>query len=433
MGDVRVVESCRDVQRVQHAGGRRVDTNQQPVDGVVEGLVTVDLRTDAVVADGESVVAGVGREPLISRRVEPGFLERVGRRCHGRQRVIDHRVFDDRRSRVDHGHRRGRFVAGDASPAEPKFGAGHIVDEDAFFVVASAAGGTVEIAAEFQPAPIARGGVLRNARKRVDPDRFVLQRRHDDVGFRRAQNLQRRQGPVVTVAAAADCDFRIAEFQQRPGVDHHRDAAGDFQVCTVPQHTAAGAADADVVRTTVVRRGHVAVVAAAGEDPDDVTGAGGIGGQIDPSQRAGQGPVAAGDRRVAVDVNCPRVGGQIVRGGAEPEIEVAAGDPVGVAVEQRAVDVGQSPGGGTSVQRDPEVVSSFAASAGRYVAIEAGVGFVPGRADPDDIGAGVQLQVQRGVFAERIVVAPDQCVDRRTTRRGRWRHTEDPQRTVEQR
>ncbi len=73
-------------------GGR---ANEQAIDAVVEQLVVVDLRSDAIVIGGE--FAGL----LEFRRLEARFLEAIGGRTDGGVGTLGDLVERDRRTQID--------------------------------------------------------------------------------------------------------------------------------------------------------------------------------------------------------------------------------------------------------------------------------------------------------------------------------------------
>ena len=104
----------------------------------------------------------------------------------------------------------------------------HVVEKIALiFVIEQRQVGVINIAAERQATPRSRdrgigrhGGILTDA--------GVVIRREVNTLLRRSQNLQRTAALIDRCRRTADTNFRVPQFQNRAGVNHHRHSFRHF-------------------------------------------------------------------------------------------------------------------------------------------------------------------------------------------------------------
>ncbi len=133
--------------------------------------------------------------------------------------------------------------------------------------------GIVQIGSETNAAPVAgRGG--RRRCMTVQTDRFVQPGREVHRLFGGPQHLQSARAAVGGQRRTAHADPRLAEFENRAGIDHHRDVLRNRQVAAVVQVDTAQCSHADLVRQVVPQRQRIAVQPRIGHDPHQVARSG---------------------------------------------------------------------------------------------------------------------------------------------------------------
>ena len=289
--DVRVVEPPRHGQLADVVARRRFDADEQAVDRVSAiGIGRVDQRIAEDVGTDASVVGRV-RDPLMPRGEEIRFLEAVRRGRHGRVGAPRDRVKRNGWTSAIHLNRRHdlrhRVDDYDAAPIA-KVGVVDVVEEYPLFVVHEVTVRAIHVVSEQQAAPVAAGR-LRLETECIKPNLLVVVRceeygSRNDLALlvhhqiargrdqvRRTVNLQRAAAAIDAGSRTADPDASTAKLNDRPGVEHQRDAVGNIQLVSVRQRSAQ-AVETDLVGQVVVQRALIFVPARIADHAQHVVG-----------------------------------------------------------------------------------------------------------------------------------------------------------------
>ena len=335
VGDVGVVPAGGHIQRGQRTTGGGGSFDEQAVDRVVEQDVAADIWADAGIVGSEAAGELVARfgEARLFKAVRIGRDGRIGAEADG--------VVEQCGAALGHLDRTdGRAGSGDGDLATTvaNIRVRHEVQEDAIAFVAAKTFAAVDVFMEVQPAPIARAGC---GAERVGVLALGLVAIAGEVDglLRRAQHLQSGQAVVDRGVEAACSNARALQFENGTGVDHHRHAARHLQIQTIGEDLIAHAAAANFIGGTVVRR------AGTAQHADDVAWqqqAGWPFAQVQRverlSWRAEGGPGLRATKALVDEDGLGLSSGCHAHGSgrAEPKIEIAASDPVAVAVDRCA-------------------------------------------------------------------------------------------------
>ncbi len=375
--DVRVVPAAGHFELLGDAAELGGNPHEQAVDRVVEHGVAVDIGADPPLGLLEAGQVGGDRAP----RAMPDLRE--GDRRPGADEV-------DRSVVVFQGAD-GHLAAAvlDVGPRDP--------------VEKHAVGFVVGIGPEDEAAPVAPR--LAGARPvAVAADRVVAERAEMDLFPRRAQHLHGGAVERNPLRRRADLDVRPLEFQDRPGVDHQGHVLGHLQQLAVGQ-LGADVVVADQVRRVVVRGFDQAISAAVADDAHHVARLGVFQCSVDFV-------IGRFERTVAAGASGRLVDKQRAIAHAEPEVECAAGQPVGVAVKRRAGGVDQGRGR-LGLEGQLQLVRAVGPAAEPGI-LDRRVDLADPRAHHADIvDAGLDIQLDQGVVAVVVVVLGDDLADER--------------------